>query len=163
MKRLALFALSVFMFSSLCFAQKTLPGNTELSMKNGFFGWQFFRNGEKLKLSEVTDLLSANEQATAYLKSAKSNYTWSQIIGSVGGFLVGYPLGVSAGGGEPKWVMAGVGAGLIVASIPLSVAANKHAKNAVLSYNEGARSTSLRKPTFHLGLSGAGVGLRMHF
>lgn len=150
-------------FSTLSFAQRTLSGNNELTMKSSFSGWQFYRNGERLKLSQVTDLLSSNEQASAYLKSAKSNYTWSQIIGTVGGFLVGYPVGTALGGGEPKWVMAGVGAGLIVATIPLSVSANKHARNALLSYNESIKSTSMHKPSYSLGFTGTGVALTMHF
>ena len=132
-------------------------------MTGGFFGWQFRQNGEKLKLSQVSDLMASNEQAAAYLRSARSNSTLASVIGGIGGFLVGYQLGASAGGGNANWTVAGIGGGLIVGSIPLSIKAGNQARKAVEAYNEGARSTSLRRTEISFGLTDDGVGVSLHF
>lgn len=163
MKKLFLLTLLLSCVFSHSFAQRTQNANKELMVKNGFFGWQFYSGRERINLSEVTDLMKPNEEATAYLRSAKTNYTWAQIVGSVGGFMIGYPLGASAGGGTPNWTMAGIGAGLAVVSIPLSIKAGKQVKNAIVAYNESTRSTSYRKPSFHAGITGNGIGLKMAF
>lgn len=160
MKKIFIFATFAFLFCSASFSQQS--GN-ELTVSSGFFGWQFRRGGEKLNITEAKDLLSANPQATASFKRAQTNSTLAGIIGGVGGFLVGWQLGTSAGGGKANWTAAGIGGGLIVASIPLSVSANKQVKAAVATYNEGLRSTTYRKPVLSAGFTATGPGFRLQF
>lgn len=160
MQKIFLLTALFFLFQSDVFAQN---GTAPLTVSNGLFGWQFRFNGKKLNMAEVSDLLASNEKATAYLKSARSNNTVASILGTIGGFLVGYQLGATAGGGEANWTVAGIGGGLIVGSIPLSIKAGKQARNAVEAYNEGVRSTSLHRAELSLGFTGNGLGLRLQF
>ena len=97
------------------------------------------------------------------MKIAKSNYDIGTVFGFAGGFLVGWPLGTALGGGEPNWTLAGIGAGLIVVSIPFSTSYTKHAKKAVGIYNTGLSQTGLRKIDFNLGLTCNGIGIKMTF
>lgn len=148
------------LFYSFSFAQSS---EAPLTMSSGFFGWQFKYGGQKRSLAEVTNMMAPNEQASAYLRSARSNNTLATLVSTIGGFMVGYPIGTSLGGGDPNWLLAGVGAGLIVVSVPLSLKATSQAKNAVATFNEGATATSLRGPELRAGFTGNGIGLRLQF
>jgi hypothetical protein len=78
--------------------------------------------------------------------------------------MIGWPVGAAIGGGNPNWAMAGIGAGLIVVSIPISQGVNKHAAIAVDSYNKGLESNSFwRKRELKLQMTGNGIGLALHF
>ena len=95
---------------------------------------------------------------------SESTYTLATIMGGVGGFMVGWPIGTAIGGGEPNWIMAGIGAGLIVVAIPLSQNYNKKAKQAVDTYNIGLMTSSLwDKSELRLSMTGNGVGLTLRF
>jgi hypothetical protein len=137
-------------------------GNT-MTLKSDFFGLRFYQNDKKMNFSQAAKVMQENEQAYNYIRSARTNNTWSTIIGSIGGFMLGYTLGTSLGGGDPNWVVGGIGAGLIVAGIPLTIQAKKQAQNAVLTYNEGLKSSSFRKTELNLSVTSRSMGLRFHF
>src|SRR5215208_2761514 len=105
-------------------------------------GYQFYQNDKRLRMPELVKAMESSEQAYQRVKSARSNNTLASLIGGVGGFLVGWPIGAAIGGVDPNWTMAGIGAGLIVVSIPISINANKQFKKAVNMYNEGVKRSS---------------------
>ena len=160
MKTVIILSALFLVFHSQAFAQTK---DNSITMKNGFFGWQFYQNDQKLKVTEVAKMMESNPQASTYIRSARTNNTWASIIGTIGGFMVGYPLGQAAGGGNANWTVAGIGGGLIVAAIPISIKANKQAKNALVAYNESQKSTSSRKAEFDFGFTGNGIGMTVHF
>jgi len=60
--------------------------------------------------------------------------------------------------------MAGIGAGLIVVSIPISQSFNKKAKQAVDTYNGGLQTSSFwDKNELKLTMTGNGIGLTLNF
>ena len=136
---------------------------SEISFKNGFFGWQFKKGEEKLKPGQVAELLTVNPEASALFSSGRSGYTLSSIIGAVGGFMVGYTLGTSLASGEANWTVGGIGAGLIVVSIPISVNATSNVRKAIVLYNEGLKTGFLRRPELRLGFTGNGLGFVYRF
>ena len=85
------------------------------------------------------------------------------VLGSAGGFLVGWPAGTSLAGGDPNWTLAAIGAGLIVISIPFTLAYTKHAKNSVRIYNSGLSRSSFQSRDFSIGLTSDGIGLKVTF
>ncbi len=92
----------------------------------------------KEKLMSPRDLLDLTQNNTAVhkeLKTAKTNKDIANVLSFAGGFLIGLPLGSAIVGGEPNWALAGIGAGLIVVSIPFDVAFNRRATKAVRKYN----------------------------
>jgi len=133
-------------------------------MKKVFGGYLFYQNDKRLNMSQVVKAMQPNEQAYKEIKAAQSTYTLSVVLGGAGGFLVGWPLGTALGGGDPEWIMVGIGAGLIVVSIPVTQKFNKQAKSAVHTYNAGVKTSSIiSKPELRIGLSGSGIGLNIRF
>lgn len=99
----------------------------------------FYQNGQVLKPRHLLEITRVNPEAHQEMRAAKSNYDASQVLGFIGGALIGWQLGTALGGGEANWVMAGVGAGIVGISIPFSAAYNKRARNAVSIYNKGRK------------------------
>jgi hypothetical protein len=86
-------------------------------------------------MNQLVNTMKPNEQAYKQIKSAQSSNTIASIAGFVGGFMVGWSLGTVIRGDEPSWPLVGIGAGLIVVSIPLQQSFRKNASQAVKSYN----------------------------
>ncbi|WP_373942029.1 hypothetical protein OEG92_01135 [Polaribacter sejongensis] len=73
-------------------------------------------------------------------------------------------VGTAIGGGEPKWALVGVGAALIVASIPIVKAVNRKTKEAVDLYNADVPSVSSNlNPSFNFNVKGVSMGISMSF
>ncbi len=105
-----------------------------------------------------------DQEAYALAKSAKSNYIASQVVGGIGGFVVGWNLGTAIGGGKPNWTIAGMGAALIIVSIPITSNSIKKMKKAVDHYNSSLTSTVYHfRPTYSIVSNGNGIGLSMSF
>ncbi len=135
-----------------------------ISIKSGFGGSQFYQGGQRLSMNQLVKTMKSNDQAYEQIKSAQSTYALATIIGGVGGFMVGWPIGTALGGGEPDWTLAGIGAGLLVVSIPISQNFNKKVKQAVETYNGGLQTSSFRdKNELKLSIRGNGVGLTLNF
>ncbi len=145
--------------SSLSFAQKIERHKT-------FFKYEFTQNGSLMSFGDVVRALNNNTEAYQLAKSARSNYILSQIIGSTGGFLIGWPLGTALSGDKPNWTLLGIGAGLVVISIPIEISSNKKIKKALNIYNAGLdKKTTLNyfKPQYHLVFNDKGFGLALRF
>ncbi len=135
-----------------------------ISIKKVFGGYQFSQGEKRLNMNQLANAMKPNEQAYNKIKSAKSTYTLATIIGGAGGFMVGWPIGTAIGGGEPNWVMAGIGAGLIVVSIPITQNYNKKAKQAVDTFNDGFRTSSFwDKSELKMTMTGNGIGFTLRF
>ena len=103
--------------------------------------------------------------AYEFIKKAKTKNAISTIIGSLGGGLIGYPLGQSLASGDANWTLAGIGAGLVVVGIPISSRANKNAQKAVELYNSSMEEGTSTKTVTQFKIIGnrEGIGLSMTF
>lgn len=129
-----------------------------------FGGYQFYQGNTRLNMSQLVNTMKPNERAWQLAKKARSTNTLGTIIGFAGGAMVGWPLGTALAGGDPEWVMAGIGAGLIVVAIPLSQKFNKQIKQAVDVYNAPLRGSSFwDKRELKFSISGNGAGLVLNF
>lgn len=161
MKKIAITLALLAVNMSFMFGQKT---SDSITMKKVFGGYQFYQGERLLKMSDLTITMVLNNEAYKQIKSARSAYTMASILSYAGGFLVGWPLGTAIGGGEPNWTLAGIGAGLIVVSIPIAQSFNKKAKQAVDTYNGGLQTSSFwDKNELNLSLTGNGIGLTLNF
>lgn len=151
-----IFLALTLLLSGQLFSQQENP----VTYKKVFGGYTFTQNGKALKPKAMLDLFQGNEKALAAMKKAKSNYDPAVALGFIGGALIGWPLGTAIGGGDPNWALAGIGAGLVIAGIPLSSAFNKNAIKAVDIYN-GTNSRSSAQ--LHYGLTPNGAGLLLKF
>ena len=75
---------------------------------------------------------------------------------TIGGMLIGFPLGTAIVGGEPEWGLAAAGTVFLLGSIPLNRIFKARALNALDIYN-GKVSASRIKPEFYF----AGTGARL--
>ncbi len=123
----------------------------------------FFQNGKLLSPNQLLDITRPVPAAYAEMKAAKSNYNVATVLGFTGGFLIGWPIGTAIAGGDPEWVMAGIGAGLVGISIPLLSAYNKRSQKAVDIYNSTLKQTGYNRIDLKLGLTCNGLGIRMTF
>ena len=129
-----------------------------------FGGYQFYQGNTRLNMSQLVNIVKPNERAWQLAKKAHSTNTIGTIIGFAGGALVGWPVGTVLAGGDPEWVIAGIGAGLIVVAIPLSQKFNKQIKQAVSTYNSSLRGTSFwDKKELKILMKGNGVGVVLNF
>jgi hypothetical protein len=152
----------IILISSFNFAMGQT--NDSITMKKVVGGYHFFQGEERLTVNQLVKAMKTNNEAYSLVKSAQSNNTIASVIGGVGGFMVGWTLGTALGGGEPNWAVAGVGAGLIVVSIPISHSFNKKVKKAVETYNRGFQTSSFWDDNkLNLSLKGNGIGLRLSF
>lgn len=126
-------------------------------------GVVFLQNGKKLTPKQLLEITKDNPEAYQAMKIAKSNYDIGSVFGFAGGFMVGYPLGSALAGGEPNWTIAGIGAGLILISIPFSIKYSTQAKKAVGMYNSNLTETSFKKVDFNFGYTRSGLGITMNF
>ncbi len=126
-------------------------------------GTVFIQNGRNLTPKQLLNITQVNPEAFKEMQTAKTNYNFALVFGSAGGFMVGYPLGTALGGGNPNWILAGIGAGLIIVAIPLATSYTKHASKAVGIYNSGLKEASANKIDLRLCLTGNGIGLRATF
>ncbi len=97
-------------------------------------GLKFTLNKKVLTMPELMNTLRDHQPAYDEMRLAKRNKI-SVVTGFIGGFLIGWPLGSLIAGEKPKWIMAGIGAGIIGITFPLDKAYRKHAKKAVELYN----------------------------
>lgn len=136
----------------------------KIEMKKTFGGYTFSQNDQMLTLSKMQEIMKDNKEAFNLVKSAKSNLTWGMILGAAGGALVGYPIGTAIGGGDSEWALAGVGAALIVATIPIIKGFNKKTKKAVELYNTNSPHLSSGfQPQLNLNFKGLSMGVSMTF
>ena len=136
-----------------------------LYLYSNFWGNKFYKGDTIFSINAVLEELAIKEQPYNLMLNAKKDNTFAQIFGAAGGLLIGWPLGTALGGGEPKWFLAGIGAGLVAISIPLSINFKKKANEALNMHNSLiAKPTALKyNPTYKLGLSGNGLHLKMQF
>lgn len=143
---------------AICNAQK-------IEMEKVFGGYKYTQNGTQMTMKDLVKTMASNQQAFDLIKKAQSNNTIASIIGFAGGGLIGWPIGTSLGGGDANWTLAGIGAGLVAITIPISSNVNKKAKQAVELYNSSLNATSYNefKPEIKLLANGNGIGLSMNF
>ncbi len=77
--------------------------------------------------------------------------------------MLGYTLGTSAGGGDANWTVGGIGAGLIVVALPISIGATGKVRKAIALYNEGPKTGFIQKPEWRLTFAGNQLGLVYRF
>ena len=133
-------------------------------MVKRFGGYQYFKNDRQMSMPQLEKMFLDNEKAYKEIRAARAASTTSSVLGYIGGFCIGWPIGTAIGGGKPMWGMAAVGAGITAISIPISISANKKARSAVARYNAGITSnSSILLKEVKLNFGNDGIGLVMKF
>ncbi len=100
-------------------------------------GSSYEQRGVSLDQSDMLDKLSERPATQNDVQKAKTLQTVAVILGATGGALIGWPIGSAIGGNpHPTWILAGIGAGVIVVSIPFSMGASSSVSDAVKAHND---------------------------
>lgn len=152
----------IILFLGVTVVSKAQTPSDSIFIHKNFFGYNFYQTDTKLNFNQLPYIMEADLEAHQLIKKASSNNTISAIISGTGGFLIGWQLASALVGGEPNWIIAGVGGGLIVISIPINSKSYRQSLQAVGMYN--TRLVAKRsKPKLFLCTTNRGVGLRMVF
>lgn len=118
-------------------SQTTTSGNKDsIEMVKSFWGIKYYQGTQRLYTSGVNTVLKSNNEAFTYWKKGYGSYVFAQIIGAIGGALVGYEIGKSlGGGGKMNGAVLGIGGGLIVTSIIFGISGEKKMKKGIRIYN----------------------------
>ena len=138
--------------------------NDSIKVTKGFGGYKFEHNGKYVNPRAMLNIMGDNPEALPYMKKAKTNSDLSMAIGFTGGALIGWPIGTAIGGGDPNWVLAGVGAGILLLAIPTTKAFNRNALQAVDIYNSGQQGAYFNDGIkINLGSTDHGLGVKLVF
>lgn len=126
-----------------CAGQQKFDASSRIVVRSGGLANTYEQAGKPLDRGDMLDKLSERQPSQADADSAKTLGTVAAVIGAVGGALVGWPIGAAvAGSKEPPWVLAGIGAGVIVVAIPFSIAAGNRVERAVENHNRSLGAAS---------------------
>ncbi|MCJ8166162.1 hypothetical protein MKJ04_15045 [Pontibacter sp. E15-1] len=168
MKIILLALVAVLLSTSRLSAQ---AGVTKIGMEEGFPRYKFKYDALDIGIKEVATILENNEQAYQLIRPAKRNAAVGNSILYMGVAMAIVPLGevFKSGGSRRYWevygIFAGIGVGMVGASLPFLNKANKQAEHAIDVYNAGLSGYNHKKekPAIYLGATGTGVGLSMAF
>ena len=151
----------IFLIAVLAFISTNAQ---QIEIRKSFGEVQLYKDNERLKMKEVKALMRDHQAAFEELQKANTNKAFAYIFSIPGGALIGYPIGTAIGGGDPEWVLAGIGAGLVAVSIPFMSGYNKRAKNAAGLYNKAVmNTTSSFQPDVRFSVKANGVRLVIVF
>lgn len=153
------YILTVMLIMTL-FSQLAAQSNSDFHLGKG---GRIFQGSTVVKPKTVLEIMELNPAAHTAFKKAKNNYDAANVLGAIGGALIGWPLGTALGGGDPQWGMAAGGAALVLLSLPLTSAFKKHANIAIDLYNKDTPTVRHYTPALNVGLRGAGVGMTLRF
>jgi len=159
----SLFVTFLTLFVSCQLLAQISPDRIEITRTSG--GLRYSKNGETLKIGHLVKVMKNDQQAYRLIKKASSNNSFSTVVGCVGGVMIGGPLAFFIAGKDPRWVVAGIGAGLGLISIPIHNIYEKQTKLAVDTYNTNLTSTNRDnlRTTYSIGLTSSGMGLLIKF
>lgn len=126
----------------------------EINIYKTFGGYQFERDSIPISPKMVEELMKINPDAYAEFRSARNNYGIASGLKFAGGLMIVVPVVSVIGGGNPEWLLAAGGLGLILASIPLNSAFRHRALNALDLYNASQRTGRIRTNFYLMGLGG---------
>jgi hypothetical protein len=123
------------------------------------YSLKFYKNGRRLTASQLLNAIKSNKEAYSLMKNAKDKRDIGVIMGSIGGFMVGYSLGASLGEGKLDKISLGLGGSLVLLSIPFSSGYTVKTFKAVKIYNNGLRTSQTIGSHIEIHSSPNGVGL----
>ena len=143
---------------------KTAGSSDFLSYEKDGGSWKAKQKGRELTQDELFFVLNSDYESAEYVGKFKTKNTIGAILGGFGGAFIGFPIGAAIAGGEPQWIMALAGVGVLAIAIPVGISAGKDIRKGVDVYNQNrGPSAQLQKPKLHIGGQQGGVGLALRF
>ena len=154
--------LSITVFLAFCFTcQAQNSDGVKLDVKNSFwgFGYEYFQDGTKVSKTEFEknrkSQLSAQE--IDLYNSGKSLSDAGKVIGNIGGFVLGYQIGVALTGGDANSSIWYISGGATLVGVILDIAGLNKMKKVLSSNYSGFSVLPVIAP------QQVGVGLAFNF
>ncbi|MEL6359065.1 MAG: hypothetical protein AAFQ01_03915 [Bacteroidota bacterium] len=126
--------------------------------------YKFSLDGERISYREAVNFLDSYPQVQELVKKAANGYGFTNVIALIGGGLIGWPIGTALGGGDPEWALLGIGAGLVIVSIPIQNGANNKVVEGMTIYDQSlGRVSQVDRPIISIEGSAGKVGLLVRF
>ena len=139
-------------------------GQVPLTFEKGRGGWQFRENGLALTKAVAQDRFQAVPAAATEYRKYRSQAGLANTLAFIGGGLIGWPIGGAIAGGDPNWLLAGIGAGVVAIALPIESSAKKRAVAAVAAYNNPVGMVPAETPRASWAITtNNGVGLQVTF
>lgn len=124
----------------------------------------FYYQGERLRMGDIKYIVDGNEEATWQIGSARIQYAFADVLTIVGAVGIAVPVLRTMVSGHSAWYIAGIGAVVVAVSVPIRVAANRTATEAVELYNGGIlRNKPVGRYQLKLESTGNTAGLSFTF
>lgn len=135
-----------------------------LTYEKGSGGLIVKQKGIILNQYELFDVLNEEYGSAVYVGRYKTKNAAVSVLAGIGGGLIGFPVGQAIGGGDPMWVLAIAGAGVIAVAIPIGISAGKDIRKGIDIYNESLQTSAfVPNPVLQFGGQRHGVGLSLKF
>ncbi len=132
----------------------------QLEVKSNFWGTKITHNQKAIGIKEFVELTKSNKIAHDYALKAKANKGAMDVFSTIGGLLMGWPIGTAIAGGEFKSELFLAGAGIACISIPFTSGMNKNLKNAEEAFKGNATAYNFE---YSLIANANGIGLSLNF
>jgi hypothetical protein len=134
-----------------------------IEIRKSTFGTIYLNNEKSVDDFRLYKIIKTNPETLSEIRAAKTNLIFSSIFSFSSGFIFGYQYGSRYKRSSPNWLALGAATGLLGISIPLSIASNKHTRNAVNIYNKNPNKTAENKKIYYFNISDNGLGLKISF
>jgi hypothetical protein len=154
-----------FGFMTLCLGSKLFgQGITDtIEIRKMALGKSYYLGEERLTLRRLAEITSSDALAHKKIKLAQTCNVFGCVFGAAGGACIGYPVGTLIGGGQPNWIVAGVGAGFLLIGVSVAIAGDIHIAKGVAMYNRGLQQANADTVYFRLNFTPTGIGVVMKF
>jgi hypothetical protein len=129
-----------------CGAGGKFDASSPITVRSAGLGSSYEQRGVSLDQGDMLDKLSERPATRDDVQKARTLQTVAVILGATGGALIGWPIGSAIGGDpDPAWILAGIGAGVVVVSIPFSISSSSSVAKAVKAHNDSFESRKSSK------------------
>jgi hypothetical protein len=157
MKRLLILSLLMFTFCAL--HAQDFPDSLKIEKD----GWSYYQNDYRLDISDLIKITADNENANRYIRAARTDYIASSLISSLGGGLIGYPVGKFLYTGKINFLPLIIGGTLVCVSIYFSTSYYSNLKKGVDAYNKRLAMPKTSQLNLKIGQTSNGFGIALRF
>lgn len=130
-------------------------------METTFWGIRYLQGSQELSFKELGSVLAADPQAFGEYQKARTNYVTGTVVSLTGAALIGYSVGSALTASAPHWSVAVVGAGVLLASVPMNNAFHRRIRRAIGMHNN--KTASGQAWSWQIQPCGAGARVVLRF
>ncbi len=139
----------------------TAQTNGKIEMKKDFLGYTFHQDSTELWPTDVLQVMEVNTEAFQEFKKARANHAAATLLGAMGGFMIGWPIGQAIAGKDSQWGLAVGGTALVLAGYSFDKTFKRHANKAISIYNGGTATSYV--PRLNWRFTGAEIQMNLKF